>query len=160
MALFCRPWGRPCCHLQRRRGARLGAVLTAAVVTMAYGHFPAAGAEPGAKRHEVRVARDIVYYKVRKDPDASRHKLDVYRPAGKGPYPVLLFLHGGAWVAGSKDDVFGCYGYGTVARCLAEQGLVVVLPNYRLSPRVRYPEHVKDVARAFAWAYRRCEDYG
>jgi acetyl esterase/lipase len=111
-------------------------------------------------KNEVRAFRDITYYEVRDDPEAARHKLDVYRPTGKGPYPVVLFLHGGGWVAGGKDDVFGTYGYGTIARYLAGRGLVVVLPNYRLSPGVRHPEHVKDVARAFDWAHRQCKDYG
>ena len=72
---------------------------------------------------------------------------------------MLLFLHGGGWVIGGKDDYFGLYGYGTIARCLAERGLVVVLPNYRLSPGVRHPEHIKDVARAFAWTVKNIESY-
>jgi acetyl esterase/lipase len=108
----------------------------------------------------VVVARDITYHKVRRDPSPSRHRLDVYRPRGKGPFPVLLFLHGGAWVCMSKDDVLGVLGYGTVARCLAERGLVVVLPNYRLSPGVKHPEHIKDVARAFAWTVGNVKKYG
>jgi acetyl esterase/lipase len=126
---------------------------------------PAAGVRangPGAapRRYEVQVSRGIVYYKVAKDPDRYRHQLDVYRPKGEGPFPVLLFLHGGGWVFGSKDDYFGLYGYGTVGRCLAERGLVVVLANYRLSPGVKHPEHIKDVARAFAWTWRHARAYG
>src|SRR5438128_7600683 len=60
----------------------------------------------------------------------------------------------------SKDDVFGILGYATIGRCLAERGLVVVLPNYRLSPGVRHPEHIKDVAAAFAWTCRNAREYG
>jgi acetyl esterase/lipase len=122
---------------------------------------PAVAAEPHpARRYPVEVTRGIVYDPVANDPDRDRHQLDVYRPRGKDHGPVLVFLHGGGWMIGSKDDYFGVYGYGTVARCLAERGLVVVLPNYRLSPRVRHPEHVKDAARAFAWAYRHVGKYG
>jgi acetyl esterase/lipase len=113
-----------------------------------------------AKRFKVQASCDITYYDVHNDADAGRHRLDVYCPKAKGRYPVLFFLHGGAWVTGSKDDVFGLYGYGTIARCLAERGLVVVLPNYRLSPGVRHPEHIKDVARAFAWACKNVRKYG
>lgn len=116
--------------------------------------------EASGKPHGVRVVRNITYYDLRNDPDAERHRLDVYRPKGKGPYPVLLFLHGGGWMLMSKDDVWGLYGYGTIARCLAERGLVVVLPNYRLSPGVRHPEHVKDVSRAFAWTFRNIREHG
>jgi acetyl esterase/lipase len=132
-------------------------ILSAAALAQA---APRAAADlPPPEKGEVRVFRDVTYYDVRNDPAAARHRLDVYRPTGKGPYPVLLLLHGGGWVAGGKDDVFGLYGYGTIARCLAERGLVVVVPNYRLSPAVRHPEHSKDVARAFAWAYRHCGKY-
>jgi acetyl esterase/lipase len=101
--------------------------------------------------YEVEVSRDLVYHRVKDDPDVERHRLDVYRPKGQTGRPVLFFVHGGGWMIGKKDDYFGILGYGTVARCLARRGLVVVVPNYRLSPGVRHPEHIKDVARAFAW---------
>jgi acetyl esterase/lipase len=104
--------------------------------------------------------RDIVYHDVPNDPDRYRHQLDVYRPVGQDGCPVLFFLHGGGWVIGKKDNYLGIYGYGTIARCLAERGLVVVLPNYRLSPGVRHPEHIKDAARAFAWTCRNVAAYG
>jgi acetyl esterase/lipase len=125
-----------------------------------------AAAQPGPepprapRRCDVEVSRDILYHDVRNDPDRYRHLLDLYRPADKDTHPVLFFLHGGGWVMGSKDNYFGFYGYGTIARCLAERGLVVVLPNYRLSPAVRHPEHVKDVARAFAWTCRNAAKFG
>ncbi len=73
---------------------------------------------------------------------------------------MLFFLHGGSWMYGTKDNILGIYGYGTVAHDLAEHGLVVVLPNYRLSPKVKHPEHISDVARAFAWTYNNVEKYG
>jgi acetyl esterase/lipase len=140
---------------------KAGFIVILSAATLTQGAPPAAAAEPPSEKKElVQVFRDITYYDISNDPDVGRPRLDVYRPTGKGPYPTLLFLHGGGWVAGSKDDVFGLYGYGTIARCLAEKGLVVVLPNYRLSPAVRHPEHIKDVARAFAWTYRHCGKYG
>jgi acetyl esterase/lipase len=114
--------------------------------------------KPGAVR-PVRVFKDIVYYGTPFDRDHYRHELDVYMPQGKGPWPVLFFLHGGGWVMGSKDDVLGLFGYATIARCLAERGLVVVIPNYRLSPGVHHPEHIKDVARAFAWTWSHAHKY-
>jgi acetyl esterase/lipase len=115
---------------------------------------------PAPREHQVKVARDILYYKVAGDPDPYRHKLDVYSPRGKGPFPVLVFLHGGTWMSMSKDDVLGLLGYGTVARCLARRGLVVVVPNYRLSPKVKHPAHVRDAARAFAWTCKNIGKYG
>jgi acetyl esterase/lipase len=139
--------------------AGLVAVLCAPGVARAE-RGKAADAAPPAKTYPVRASRGITYYEVWRDPDRYRHQLDVYRPKGKDGCPVLFFVHGGGWVAGSKDDVLGLYGYGTIARCLAERGLVVVLPNYRLSPGVHHPEHIKDVARAFAWACRNVHKYG
>jgi acetyl esterase/lipase len=142
----------------RSSHAWLAAVATVAGAVLS-GSVPGIAANPPAKKYEVRAVRDITYYEIRNDPDAARHKLDIYRPTEKGRYPVLIFLHGGGWVFMSKDDVLGTYGYGTIARCLAERGLVVVVPNYRLSPGVQHPEHIKDVARAFAWTHQNCEAY-
>jgi acetyl esterase/lipase len=137
----------------------------AVLIALACAPAPAAAAAPKAeapapKEHEVKVTRDILYYKVAGDPDPYRHKLDVYSPRGKGPFPVLIFLHGGTWMYMSKDDVLGLLGYGTVAQCLARRGLVVVVPNYRLSPKVKHPAHVKDAARAFDWTYKNIGKYG
>jgi acetyl esterase/lipase len=141
-----------------RPGKRLlAAFLMSAAITAA--GLQAAVAEPLSEKLPVRRYADITYYDVANDPDADRHKLDVYRPKGKGPYPVLFFIHGGAWVMSSKDDVFGLFGYGSIARCMAERGLVVIVPNYRLSPKVRHPGHIKDVARAFRWAFEHCKEY-
>lgn len=109
---------------------------------------------------KVKAARNLTYYEDRDDPDPDRHRLDVYFPEGAKGRPVLFFVHGGAWTIGKKDDYFGILGCGTIARCLARRGLVVVVPNYRLSPAVRHPEHIKDVARAFAWTWANAARYG
>jgi acetyl esterase/lipase len=124
--------------------------------------LPARASEPPApaKHYEVQVFPQRLYYDVAKDPDRDSHRLDVFSPKGKTGCPTVFFVHGGAWLIGRKDNYFGIYGYGTIARCLAERGLVVVLPNYRLSPGVRHPEHIKDVARAFAWTCRNAARYG
>jgi len=80
--------------------------------------------------------------------------LDIYAQAGAEAAPVLLFVHGGGWTSGDK----GTYGY--LGRSFASQGYVTVIPNYRLSPEVQHPVHVRDVARAVAWTYNRIADYG
>lgn len=100
---------------------------------------------PGAA--EVEVIRDVAY---RGEPraDAHRHRLDVFQPKGRKDCPVVLFIHGGAWIIGDNR----CCGlYSTVGQFLASQGYVAVLPNYQLSPGVKHPHHIKDVARALAW---------
>src|SRR5947209_8361162 len=104
-----------------RFAARAGALACALAPALLLGTPGASAAEPKKdkpqpKLYEVKRSANITYYDLPKDPDAYRHKLDVYRPRGKGPFPVLLFLHGGAWMSMSKDDVLGLHGYGTIAR--------------------------------------------
>ena len=106
--------------------------------------------------HEVEVAPNIAYYNGA-DADKARQKLDVYSPKGAKKRPVVLFIHGGAWVFGDKD-YFGIHA--AVGRMFARHGIVAVVANYRLSPKVRHPEHIKDVARAFAWTRLNIARYG
>lgn len=86
----------------------------------------------------------------------DRHVLDVYRPAGGcRNAPVLLQIHGGGWMLGNKHEQALPLIYH-----LAQRGWVVVTPNYRLSPRARFPDHLVDCKRALAWARRSIADYG
>jgi acetyl esterase/lipase len=119
----------------------------------------AAGAAP-PKEYKVERTKDIAYRDIADDPDAERHRLDVFRPVGKDDCPVVFFVHGGAWTIGGKDKYFGVYGYANIAEGLARRGVVVVLPNYRLSPKARHPDHIRDVARAFAWTVKNAQKYG
>src|SRR5262245_53535690 len=74
--------------------------------------------------------------------DSVRHKCDVFYPRGGANCPVVLLVHGGVWMFGDKS----CAGqYSDVGKFLARNGIVAVLPNYRLSPWVKHPEHIKDV---------------
>jgi arylformamidase len=94
-----------------------------------------------------------------KDADPLRHCLDLYVPPRleKTPRPVVLLVHGGGWMTGDNR----CCGlYSSVGEYLASQGFVVAAPNYRLSPEVKHPEHIRDVARAFAWVRNHATEYG
>jgi acetyl esterase/lipase len=119
---------------------------------------PAGAAKPAeaGKKYEVRELRDVAYVEG-KGADRVRHKLDLFLPEGKKDYPVIVFVHGGCWTIGDKS----CAGlYSAVGRFLASRGVGAVLPNYRLSPWVKHPEHIKDVARAFAWTHKHIGEYG
>jgi arylformamidase len=107
----------------------------------------------------VRIVHDVVYRELEKDEDAGKdkNKLDLYLPRGGTNFPVLFFVHGGAWSFGDKNQL-GMYS--ALGLCMARQGIAVVVTNYRLSPGVQHPEHIKDVARAFAWTYRNIQRYG
>jgi acetyl esterase/lipase len=107
------------------------------------------------KKYEVRELRDVAYVEG-KGADPVRHKLDLFLPKGKKDYPTIVFIHGGCWSFGDKS----CAGlYSAVGRFLASRGVGAVLPNYRLSPWVKHPEHIKDVARAFAWTHQHIGEY-
>ncbi|NJD31048.1 MAG: alpha/beta hydrolase [Gammaproteobacteria bacterium] len=86
----------------------------------------------------------------------GRHVLDVYRPAGGcTSAPVLLQIHGGGWMLGNKHEQALPLIYH-----LAQRGWVVVTPNYRLSPKARFPDHLVDCKRALAWVRRNITAYG
>jgi acetyl esterase/lipase len=121
--------------------------------------LPAANAaEPAAApaTYEYRVVRDLPYVDGDKA-DPVKHRLDLILPRGKKDFPVLFFIHGGAWQTGDKD-YFGIYS--AFAMLLAKNGIGAVVPSYRLSPAVKHPEHIKDVARAFAWTCQNLPRYG
>ncbi len=81
----------------------------------------------------------------------------MFAPKGAANRPVVLFVHGGAWMFGDKD-MLGLYR--DVGRFFARHGAVAVCINYRLVPFVKHPDQVKDVARAFAWVRAHVRDYG
>ena len=141
-----------------RIGAFIKPRLQAVFVLVALA-APAPAAEP-PKSYKVERTADIDYCDIPHDLDLAQHRLDVFRPVGKGDFPVAFFIHGGGWMIGDKDDVLGIYGHGTIAEAIARRGVVVVLPNYRLSPQARHPDHIKDVASAFAWTHRNIAKYG
>jgi acetyl esterase/lipase len=111
-------------------------------------HSPCRAGEPGSIRQELNV---------RYGDDSIRQVLDVFAPQDARDCPVVLFVHGGGWTVGDKN-LFGLYR--GVGKFFARHGVVAVLINYRLSPFVKHPEHVKDVARAFAWTRRHIRDHG
>lgn len=102
---------------------------------------------------EGTVVRDIDYIQGR-DYAENKDKLDIYVPQGEGPHGVLYFIHGGGLMDGDKKT------YGYIGEYFAGQGLVTVVPNYRLSPGVAHPAHIEDVAASFAWVHANIENHG
>jgi len=86
----------------------------------------------------------------------TEQTLDIYTPQEEaGPYPVLIFVHGGAWHVGDKKIVTP-----EIARSYTDQGIIVVSLNYRLSPEYKHPAHVKDLAAASEWIANNIGEYG
>lgn len=100
--------------------------------------------------------RDLVYF----DDGRLRLRLDLYRRRGAahGPdarRPVLLYVHGGAWIIGGRTH----QGLPMLHR-FAARGWVCLTIDYRLSPRATFPDHIIDVKRAIAWARAHVAEYG
>ena len=108
---------------------------------------PAAFAHP-----DVEVIRGVAY-----GPVGVRQQLDIYRPRSipPGGCPVLLQIHGGAWVIGDKAHQALPLMYH-----LASRGWICVAANYRLSPSVGFPVHLEDCKRALCWIRSNGREYG
>ena len=103
------------------------------------------------RRRDVERTRNVPYGE-----HGKRNQLDVYRrrdrPVG---CPVLVTVHGGAWIIGDKQQQAQPLVYH-----LASQGWVCVAINYRLSPRATFPDHIVDVKRALAWVKEHIAEHG
>lgn len=89
-----------------------------------------------------------------KPEDAHKHQLDLYLPADKTNFPVLFFVHGGAWRSGDRSS------YVALGNRFAKLGIGVVIPSYRLAPANLHPAQIEDVAAAFAWTVQHISAYG
>ena len=98
----------------------------------------------------VKAQRDIAYV----ENGHERQKLDLYLPEKSGaPLPLIIWIHGGAWQAGSKD---GCppLGGGYVAR-----GYAVASIGYRLSQHAIFPAQIEDCKAAIRWLRAHAKEY-
>jgi acetyl esterase/lipase len=93
---------------------------------------------------------------VRYDDTSPRNVLDVFHRVDKPTgCPTLLQVHGGGWVIGDKKE----QGRPLMLH-LAKRGWACFAPNYRLSPKATFPDHLVDVKRAIAWVREHGHDYG
>ena len=100
---------------------------------------------------DVRRDRDIAYA-----PGGKRFLLDIYRPRAQvSGRPVLLQVHGGAWMIGEKDH----QGVPLMLH-MAQRGWICVAINYPLSPAARWPEHIVAAKRAVGWIRENIHPYG
>ncbi|MGE3537934.1 MAG: alpha/beta hydrolase [Candidatus Tectimicrobiota bacterium] len=90
--------------------------------------------------YQVR-AYDVVY---RQDDDGI-WQARIYQPAGRGPFPALLDVHGGAWSRGSYTD------NERMDQALAASGLLVAAISLRQAPQYPYPSQVIDVNYGVRW---------
>lgn len=82
-------------------------------------------------------------------------RLDVHRPAdAAGRLPTIVWVHGGGWVGGDKEDV------GPYLKILAAQGYTVVGLNYSLAPEDRYPTPTRQANQAVGWVLDHAAELG
>lgn len=144
-----------------RRSERAADVADAALAEVpSIGQTPGGEPASGLRRFFVPMAfrhPDVErLVDVRYSDEHPRHRLDVYRrrdaPTG---CPTLLQVHGGGWVIGDKREQGR-----PLMLALAARGWVCFAPNYRLSPRATFPDHLVDVKRALAWVREHGHEYG
>lgn len=88
--------------------------------------------------------------------ESARQAMDWYVPteATDKPRPLVVFVHGGSWKFGSKDD------YLFLGQAFAQRGYVVAIPNYRIYPDSLFPDFIADTIAATRFAIAHAKDYG
>lgn len=98
---------------------------------------------------EVKRIDDIQYGK-----DPKWNSLDLYLPKNvEGKYPILINVHGGGWVYGTKET-YQYYGMG-----MAKRGFAFVNPNYILGPEATFPEELDQVNEYIHWVADHADEY-
>lgn len=96
-----------------------------------------------------RIERDIPYAQ----PKNERQLLDIYTPAAGSNLPVVVWVHGGGWMRGSKAEV------DSKPAAFTQKGFVFVPVNYRYFPNVTMDNIVRDVAKATGWVHANIARY-
>lgn len=125
--------------------------FNAIVLSYLLGRLELLALEPVEVPDDVTAHTGLVYRSV----DGSDLKLDLHLPKdAAAPLPLLVFIHGGGWSKGHRDD----YHYYTVR--FAQRGYAAATLSYRLSPKATFPDAVEDIKCALSWLQRHAGDYG
>ncbi|HZT55728.1 MAG TPA: alpha/beta hydrolase, partial [Burkholderiaceae bacterium] len=124
------------------------AVTAAPLPAPAQGPAPPASLH-GNDLHPNDVSTDLAYS------DANfRNKLDLWFPTDVKDAPLVVFVHGGAWIGGNKEML------GFVGHAFAQAGVACAVLNYRLWPLARGAHLADDVGTAFAWLHAHARERG
>ena len=105
---------------------------------------------PAKTDHITRKMFDIAYAE-----SSPTQKLDIYWPEeGDGPFPVIVSIHGGAFMGGDKRDVQ----LSPMLECL-KRDYVLIGVNYRMSGEAKFPALIHDVKAAIRWIRANAENY-
>ena len=111
---------------------------------------PAYEAQASARQVFEFQVRDLVY---RRDGNTVR-LARLYQPAGTGPFPAVVQLHGGAW--NTKDRTDGQH----TALDLAGAGIVVLSIEFRNAPEAPYPASLQDINYGIRWLKAHAREFG
>lgn len=89
-----------------------------------------------------------------RDLNAGSGKFDVFTPKSPAPRPVVFWVHGGAFIAGQKEDV------APYLQILAAKGFITIGVGYTTAPSAKYPEPVRQVNETIAHVLANAADYG
>lgn len=103
---------------------------------------------PGTGAEAQRVFKDVAYV----GGGHEQQRLDIYQPQNAGQHPLIVWVHGGAWRAGSKQDM--------PLGGLIAQGFAVASVNYRLSTVAPMPAQMHDIKAAIRFLRAHAVDYG
>jgi len=135
-------------ELKRRTVLQLGATMIGAAMLPTV-LARAQGNSGGSSAHEFMV-RDIVYQR-----NGDKERLArLYQPAGSGPFPAVLQVHGGAW--NNKDRTDGQ----NTALDLAGAGIVVLSIDFRNAPEAPYPASAQDINYGIRWLKAHAGEFG
>jgi len=100
-------------------------------------------------RYEIDVS-DVEYLRHGDQPLLAR----IYKPRGKGPFPIIVDLHGGAWCKKDRTSDAG------TDEPLAKTGVIVVALDFRMPPAAAYPASLIDVNYAIRWCKAHAAEWG
>ena len=95
-----------------------------------------------------KVTRDITYG------THARHRLDVWQPSGKSNAPIIVYVHGGGYISGTKEI------YDNIPAYFQRHGMLAINMEYRLAPEAPWPAGAQDVAAVVAWIKKSAAKYG
>ncbi|MBN1361822.1 MAG: alpha/beta hydrolase [Sedimentisphaerales bacterium] len=125
---------------------RLSVLLVLSGAALSLAQPPRASLRPSLPADTV-VHRDLAYV----TDGHARQKLDLYLPPATGRLPVIVWVHGGAWLGGSKDR--------PVPLGYLSKGYAVASINYRLSQHATFPAQIEDCKAAVRWLRAHAEQY-
>ncbi|NKJ43977.1 alpha/beta hydrolase [Novosphingobium sp. SG720] len=104
----------------------------------------------------VKAWRDVTYQQL---PGYRPQALDIYVPAGKGPHPLVVYIHGGGWMAGHTRHSGAFANWPKVLAALAAEGFTVASLEYRLSGEAKFPAQLQDANAALRFLREHAGDY-